>query len=210
MKKYFLFFAMALLGAGFTACSDSKDDPDPGPEGPGETKEYAIDATASSTWNYFSCSQGKVIGTGAETEVDNAAWAARSDWDFAVNRYSIRTNSGDASSMNAQGGVYTCAESVTFSSLNAVPAGLSFSTDKPITSSGMGGETTVVKSDATVILFKKNEDGSSIMPPVYLQAPVYIFRSADGDSFYKVLFTQYKDANNVTGKVLFDMARIYQ
>ena len=51
-----------------------------------------------------------VIGTGAESEADNAAWAARTDWDLAVCRYNIRTNSGTSSSTGANGGVYTISE----------------------------------------------------------------------------------------------------
>ena len=48
--------------------------------------------------------------TGAESEADNAAWAARTDWDMAVCRYNIRTNSGTSSSTGANGGVYTISE----------------------------------------------------------------------------------------------------
>ena len=51
-----------------------------------------------------------VNGTGAESEADNAAWAARTDWDLAVCRYNIRTNSGTSSSTGANGGVYTISE----------------------------------------------------------------------------------------------------
>ena len=72
----------------------------------------------------------------------------------------------------------------------------------------MGGKTTMVKSNATVILFKKNNDGSMIMPPVYLQAPVYIFRTADGKDYYKLQFTQYQNENKVTGHVKFYSAKI--
>ena len=206
MKKYFLLLTMALVGAGsFTACSSDDDEP----QLPGETKGYYVDATSNTTWSYFSLANGRLVGTGEETEADNATWFARKDWDIAINRYHVRTNSGSATSAGAQGGLITCDESVSFNSVSSLPTG-TFAVDKPITSSGMGGETTVIKSDATVILFKKNADGSSVMPPVYLQAPVYIFRTADGASYYKVQFTQYKDENNATGHVKFNAAQIYQ
>ena len=64
-------------------------------------KEGYVDATSKTTWTYFSLSKGEVIGTGAESEADNAAWAARTDWDLAVCRYNIRTNSGTSSSTGA-------------------------------------------------------------------------------------------------------------
>ena len=209
MKKYFLLLTMALVGAGsFTACSSDDDDD---PQLPGETKEYYVDATTSGMWNYFSFATGTLVGSATESAENNAIWFARKDWDIAINRYNIRTNSGLATTAGALGGVYTYAESVSFNSVSSVPAGISYVVDKSITSSGMSGETTVIRSeDATVILFKKNEDGSSVMPPVYLQAPVYIFRTADGASYYKVQFTQYKDENNATGHVKFNAAQIYQ
>ena len=156
----------------------------------------------------FSFAEGKVVGSGKEDETDNAAWAARTDWDIAINRYSIRTNSGEASSTGAKGGVYTFDSTVTFDSVAEVPAGATFSTDKAVTSEGMGGTTTTVKSEATVILFKTDAEGNKVMPPVYLQAPVYLFRSADGNHCYKVLFTQYQDENKESGHVIFSFAEV--
>lgn len=201
--------AVALTGLIFTACSD-----DDGPAAPGDTNEYYIDATTSGQWNYFSFAKGELVGTGMENDADNAAWFARSDWDIAINRYNIRTNGGEATTVNSKGGVYTYDDAANaasiFSSILNVPNGISFDADKAITSSGMGGTTTVVRSEATVILFKKNEDGSSIMPPVYLQAPAYIFRSASGSSYYKVLFEYYQNATGVSGHVTFKAAQIYQ
>ena len=118
------------------------------------------------------------------------------------------TNSGEASSTGAKGGVYTFDSTVTFDSVAEVPAGATFSTDKAVTSEGMGGTTTTVKSEATVILFKTDAEGNKVMPPVYLQAPVYLFRSADGNHCYKVLFTQYQDENKESGHVIFSFAEV--
>lgn len=169
-------------------------------------KEGYVDATSKTTWTYFSLSKGEVIGTGAESEADNAAWAARTDWDLAVCRYNIRTNSGTSSSTGANGGVYT--STLTFEGLSSIPADAAFEADKLVTSSGMGGEKTVSESSATVITFKTNADGSKVMPPVYLKAPVYVFRTADGGSAYKVEFTQYQNEDKVTGHVKFRFAKI--
>ena len=188
----------------FILGSCSKENSKPLPE----TKESYINATSKTTWHYFSLAENKEVGTGEENDTDNKAWAARKDWDLAINRYLIRTNSGAATSVSAQGGVYTFDASTIFTSVTAVPSGATFIVDKSITSEGMGGKTTMVKSNATVILFKKNNDGSMIMPPVYLQAPVYIFRTADGKDYYKLQFTQYQNANKVTGHVKFYSAKI--
>ena len=169
-------------------------------------REAFIDATSKTTWNYFSLSKGETLGTGEENAADNAAWAARTDWDLAVCRYNVRTNSGTSTSVGAKGGIYT--STLTFDTLTKVPAGAVFEEDKVVTSSGMSGTTSVSESNATVITFQTNADGSKVMPPVYLKAPVYILRTADGASFYKVEFTQYQDENKVTGHVKFNFARI--
>lgn len=199
MKATTLLLTLSAAATLFTSCS--KDNSIDKPEI--ETKESYINATSKTTWHYFSLSGNKVVGTGEQTEADNKTWAARTDWDFAVNRYEIRTNSGEATSVKATGGVYTFGAAVTFASVNEVPANAAFAADKAVTSNGMGGAVTTVKSEASVIVFKKNDDGSMIMPPVYLQAPVYIFRTADGKGHYKVQFTQYQDENKVTGHVKF-------
>lgn len=196
MKKIFLALSIALTV--FTSCSKEEN-----VESVVETQEAYINATSKTTWNYYSLSENKLVGTGEENDSDNNSWAARQDWDFALCRYAIRTNSGAATTVNAKGGIYTFTNSVAFASISALPSDAQFISDKAITSSGMSGTVTVVKSDATVISFKTNEDGSLVMPPVYLQAPVYAFRSADGNSAYKLQFTQYQDENSATGHVRF-------
>lgn len=190
MKTLFLSLAIATLA--FTSCSkDENSTPDVG-----QTKETYIDATSKSMWHYYSFAEDKIVGSG---QMDNDEWLARKDWDIAVNRYSIRTN----------GGVHTFASEVSFASVLSLPTDAKFVSDKSVTAQGMGGvTTTTVKSAATVILFKLNDDGSQIMPPVYLQAPVYIFRTADQKSYFKVQFTQYQDANKVSGHVKFYSAQI--
>ena len=198
MKKSILLIAAAVLA--FAACNKNEE------PFSREAQEAYIDATSKTTWTYFSLSAGEVVGTGEENETDNAAWAARTDWDFAVCRYNVRTNSGKATSVGAKGGVYTSSE--TFAALTSLPQDATFVADDVVTSRGMSGETSVVESLATVITFMTNEDGSKVMPPVYLKAPVYVFRTADGEKCYKVEFTQYQDENKVTGHVKFNFARL--
>ena len=201
MKRLLLILTISLFA--FSACSS--DDNDNTTNIP-ETQEVSIDASSYTNWNYYSLKDNKLVGTG--TEADNSTWAARSDWDIAVMRYSIKTNSGESTSINSQGGVYTTDSSISFESLTSIPSDAKFVTDVAVTSYGMSGETTVVKSNATVIVFKTEEDGSMVMPPIYLQAPTYIFRSADAQNYYKVLFTQYKNDDSVTGHVKFKFSQI--
>jgi hypothetical protein len=202
MKKAIYLLAIALI----TMSSCTEDDP---PPKTGEIKTISIDASSNTTWHYYSFSSEKVIGTGEEDSSSNASWFARSDWDIAIQRYSVRTNSGDATSVGSKGGVYTCDESITFSGLEEVPEGASFETDETITKSGHGGTTyEITLSTAQVIQFKKNQDGSLVMPPVYLPSPVYIFKTADGAKNYKVNFTQYINEDGASGHVEFDVAQL--
>ncbi|MDR1745716.1 MAG: hypothetical protein LBR49_00370 [Tannerella sp.] len=205
MKKVLFFMTVTLLASTFVSCSKDNDEPEPQP---GETKEVYIDATSNTAWQYYSFAEERIVGSADESAENNAVWAARKDWDIAIRRYNIRTNSGEFTTAGAKGGVATLDASTTFPSVLKVPANAGFVTDKAITSEGMGGSTTVVRSEATVILFKQNEDGSLVMPPVYLQAPVYIFCTADGVNYYKVQFTQYQNEASATGHVKFNMAKI--
>ncbi|MBQ7163113.1 MAG: HmuY family protein [Bacteroidales bacterium] len=198
-KNMILTLAATLTVLAFAACQRAENQEQ-------ETNEAYIDATSKTTWTYFSLSKGTVVGTGEENDTDNALWAARGDWDLAVCRYNVRTNSGASSSTAAKGGVYVSKES--FDSLKKLPKDASFASDEIVTSKGMSGTTSVAQSMATVITFMTNEDGSKVMPPVYLKAPVYVFRTADGAQYYKVEFTQYQDDNKETGHVKFQYARI--
>lgn len=205
MKKMNLLSALFMtILLGFVSCS--KDDSTPTP--PVQAQEAYIDATSKTTWHYFNLAQNKIVGTGEENKTDNGKWAERKDWDIAVNRYMIRTNSGAATSVGALGGVYTYDASIDFNAINSIPANVTFAADEAVTSEGMNGTTTMNKSKATVILFKKNPDGSMVMPPVYLQAPVYLFRTADGKGHYKVKFTQYQNESKVTGHVKFYSSKL--
>ncbi|MDE7150230.1 MAG: HmuY family protein [Bacteroidales bacterium] len=201
MKRQMKTAAAVLLGClALVACKDKEKDNK-------ESAAAAIEATESGVWHYFSLTAGKEVGSGKESDSANTVWFARTDWDFAVNKYQIRTNSGEATSVGSKGGVYTFADGVSYAGA-VLPDGAEFAVDKAITSSGMGGETTVVKSEATVIVFKTNEDGSLVMPPVYLKAPVYAFRTADGLGYYKVEFTQYQNDAGESGHVEFNFVKM--
>jgi hypothetical protein len=190
----------------FTSCDD-KTSYDDKPK-VGKTKSVYIDATSNTAWHYYSLQNGQLVGSADESTDNNAVWSARQDWDIAIRRYNIRTNSGAFTTASAKGGVFAFDGNTTFESVNKVPTDALFEVDTAITSSGMGGTTTIVRSEATVIVFEKNPDGSLVMPPVYLQAPVYVFRTAGGNNYYKVQFTQYVNDTGATGHVAFDMAEI--
>ncbi len=201
MKK--LIFAMALAAITFVSCDKNDEPNEPVVNNPESTY---IDATSTTIWHYFSFSQNKVIGTGEETE--NATWFARTDWDIAICRYNVRTNSGDATSVNAKGGVATTSGSV-LADVTVIPDASNFKTDVAVTTTGMGGVTsTSIYSDATVIQFKKDAEGNMVMPPVYEKSPVYVFRTADGAAYYKVEFTQYLNTESASGHVKFNSAKL--
>ena len=201
MKKLFLIMSIAVLA--MTSCSNDDDE-----NQDLITTEVSVDATSQTTWNYYSLGQNKIVGTGEKNATDDALWAARTDWDFAICRYSIRTNSGTSTSVNAQGGVYTLSSSISFEDVVTIPSG-DISVDELISSETMTGSVVSNnQSNAQVIEFKKDEDGNMYMPPVYLKAPVYVFRTADGNDYYKVEFIQYKDEDGVTGKIKFNKSLI--
>lgn len=203
MKKTIFFLAALTAALTFASCDKNN-----GNNGGDTGTEVSIEATKTGQWHYFSFAQNQELGVADDSDT---SWKERTDWDIAINKYSIRTNSGDSTTSGA-GGVYTCEAGVTFASLTAVPAGATFEADKTVTETGMGGETTTTKSTATVIQFQLDANGDKVMPPVYLPSPVYIFRSADGSKHYKVSFTQYQgigaDGATVSGRVKFTYAEL--
>lgn len=192
--------AVGLLAlTALTACQDKPNN---------DAQELAIEAVERDTWHYFSFSTGAEAGIGREDTADNALWFARTDWDMALNRYAIRTNSGAATSVGAQGGVYTFADGVKFDAA-VLPAGAVFVPDKPVKEESMGRDSVItIKSEAAVVRFRTNAEGEILMPPEFLKAPVYAFRTADGSSVYKVEFTQYKNEDGEAGHVRFRLQRM--
>ena len=114
------------------SCSSNND-----PESMGDTKESSINATSYTTWYYYSFVNDTVVGKGEETTADNALWAKRADWDFAVCRYSVKTNSGSSTSVNAVGGVYTFASTEVFSNILSLPDNIQFVVDSTTVTRGM-------------------------------------------------------------------------
>jgi len=193
MKKLLLLLAVVALG--LTSCNKDDDST----KDVKETQTVEIDATSKTEWNYYSLSDNKLIGTGEDA--DNAEWFSNAEWDIAISRYSIRTNSGKSTTVNSLGGVYTCKEGIAFEDAT-LEEGASFEVDKTFTVHKMGGVVAeIIKSKATVISFKTDDEGNMLMPPVYLKAPIYIFKSADGQKKFKVEFLSYKNSEGESGHI---------
>lgn len=107
---------MALAGCLWLgACSqDNSNTPDT-PAEPARVENLTIEGLNDQTWVYVSLEQGKVVGSSPlGDEEQDAAWKARTDWDFALCGELIRTNSGTSGTGN--GGI----QSVTNKSFNAL------------------------------------------------------------------------------------------
>lgn len=209
MKKNILTLTILAVTLIFAACRNNSNDTVTPPTVEPNAQEAYIDATSRTTWHYFSFAQNKFIGSGEDNAQDNTAWFARNDWDMAICRYTIRTNSGQATTIDSKGGVYKCSSDIKFNTLLTLPSNITFATDREITTQGSGGtSTTTIKSEAETIGFKTDDSGNMIMPPIYIQAPVCIFRTADGQNTYKVEFTQYQNENKVSGHVKFNYAKL--
>lgn len=70
-----------------------------------EDKEYTIEGINDTEWTYFSFDTGCVVGQSTFLSAEeDAEWAGRSDWDFAICGNRLKTNGGDSGS--GLGGVY--------------------------------------------------------------------------------------------------------
>jgi hypothetical protein len=217
MKKTFL---LAALAAALASCNK---DTAPPSFCAGEGSSHYIDASNPSVWYYFSFADGKFIGSDADdagaAPAYNASWSGRTDWDFAVKNYHIRTNSGLSSSVGAYGGIYigdiknTMEDAIAYySSVSQVPNDAIFAADtivNPLVMSG-GSPTIQARTNALAVIFQPNPSHPSgfTMPPVYMPAAFYILRSADGKDYYKVQFTTYTDCENNAGHVRFKCEKL--
>ncbi len=157
-----------------------------------------VEATSKTTWHYYNFEQEKFIGTG-ETAQDEA-WAKRTDWDLAICRYKVRTNSG--TSGVGKSGTYTCNDKVKFNSLDTTPADAKFTADISYTEEVMGGGViTESRSTAVVSIM----DG---MPPVWKKSPLYVIPNSSGEKHYKVDFLAYKNAEGASGHVSFKFSSL--
>lgn len=215
MNKTLLLSAI-FAAAMFASCSKSDD----GPKAPGDTKQIYVDDSnsAASSWHYISLAAGVELGKELKSEDGTAKWDERKDWDIAINRYNVRTNSGVCTSVGALGGTYAFDMDVKLADVSAVPAAAVFVVDEEVdeevmTGMGPNGPITAiiqVKRSPVAAVVKYVPPGSGGSTMQYLEMPVYIFRSADGSKYYKVKFTDYLNDEGKSGHIKFSYAQIYQ
>lgn len=210
MKKSFLLLTAVLFTISCTQDDDSPKNNNNTSNQSGETKEVYIDTTvgekeASNTWHYVSAKDAKVIGTALNVNVDDEdPWAKRTDWDFAIQRAKVKTNSGSSTEVDAKGGLFTLTPEITFSEAGISHLGYTAPTTDPyVWSETMSGGTLIQSKSAAVVSIMEG------MPPKWLKSPIYVIRSADGTKQYKVEFTSYQNAEQVLGHVTFNIAEIY-
>lgn len=193
----------------------------------GEFSDGTLNATDYNQWHYFSFSENKTLVSIEDESVENGtediysdgelyatvarydcsvpeSVKERTDWDIAICRYKVRTNSG--TSGVGQGGLYTFADGVTVSSIGTLSLDdIDFTEDEVTQSSGMTEVKYESISTASVAWW-------DTMPPVYYQPPLYLFRSGDGESYYAVQFTSYEGVDDkgqtASGYVSFEITEM--
>lgn len=112
MKKILLIIALVLsLAACMNRGGESKV--------PNLKDELTIGGLSDDKWTYFSFESGEVVGQSTfASEEEDAAWAARKDWDLAICGEYLKTNGG--SSGDGAGGIQRDKEN-TFQSLEEAP-----------------------------------------------------------------------------------------
>ena len=193
----------------------------------GDYKNGVLNATDQDNWHYYSIIEDEfvLVGKSDDYDVTDSDWTEdplgnplpdikkhtyyphtdikeRMDWDFAICRREVRTNSGTSGVGN--GGLYTFDDGTDYNSIISLPSEVVFVEDA-ITESPSMSNIEVWKSISTAVVTDMNG-----MPPTYLQPPIYAIRSADGESIYALDFIRYQNAMGVTGYVSFQLKKIIQ
>ena len=206
MKKLILMLAVA--AATFTSCEKKSNAPEVNPNvGVGETKTLTIVATDALVWHYISLTEGKVVATAGSLSPEETALAAKNNWDIAISSKPgrVRTNGGTSTTVGSKGGVYVHSETIKFNDITSILNNTTFEVDIIRETKAMGAPTTPFmesQSNAKTVIMGAG------MPPVFSKAPVYTFCTSNGDRYYKVEFTKYKNADGVSGHVTMQFAEI--
>lgn len=200
-KKLLLsLISLAMMLTAGTSCSNGKNE-SPIDDTTGTT-EISLDATDKNYWHYYSISGGatKFINKGLDAADDE--WAARIDWDFAIQHRNVRTNGGTSTTKDAKGALYTFGSDVKYSSITSIPAGASFEEDKIIQFS-MPPKTSSISTAVVAIM------GGDMSSVSFSKSPCYAIRSANGENLCKIEFTQYKHPETEkSGHVKFNISEI--
>ena len=96
MKKMLILAAFAAFLALFSGCrggSGDRTEPNLREEG------LVISGLSEDKWTYFSFEKGETVGQSTFlSEEEDALWAARKDWDFAICGDYLKTNGGTSGS----------------------------------------------------------------------------------------------------------------
>ena len=193
MKKNFLLVSVICLSLTFFASCDKNPDPEPTPDP--TTKTMTIDASAFTDWKYFSFETGKEIP--ASEVGDYATSKTKTNWDLAIHRGDIRTNSGK-SGMGKGGAIKV--NGTKLNDIKIIPtSGYAVDEEAEIMiEMGMDGYRTQSKNMALADWYK-----SEGMPPVYIVNDyVYVVKTADG-KYAKVKFSDYTNDEGAGGHVKF-------
>lgn len=90
MKRSAILLSAAVATAlVFTSCNGS------GNREPAVSDEITISGLEDGKWTYFSVESGEVVGTSTFlSDEEDALWAKRGDWDFAICGDYLKTNGG--------------------------------------------------------------------------------------------------------------------
>lgn len=118
MKRYFAGICL-IVSLMFAGCSNKDADPADVPA-PVEVNTLTVEGLSEDAWTYISFENGKVVGSSElGNEEEDAAWAARKDWDIALCGKLLKTNSG--TSGEGQGGILPVSDK-SFNAIDTAPA----------------------------------------------------------------------------------------
>ncbi|MDR3340343.1 MAG: HmuY family protein, partial [Candidatus Symbiothrix sp.] len=174
-------------------------------------------------WYYFSFEQGDTIGTskaelgttvgGIGTEVINAEWKARTDWDIAFHAGDVRTNSGLAG--NGAAGSLKIADatgdtptSEVFANLTAAP-NATYPEDGILTGTFIFGMTSMPPLRTTQLSASAATNGWAVigMGGNTEKPTVVVFKTTSG-KYVKVHLKKFFDADGKPGFLEFDYETI--
>ena len=151
-----------------------------------------INASASDKWVYFSFLNGNIIAINKNGTTDIPSG---NDWDIAFCRFYSRTNSGKSNSdNNGKGGAFMT-DAKSLDELTKIPDENSFVIDRLDT---IMPQMKIVKTATNKELNKWIDVNISQMPPktTLNKTNVFVVRCADGKTFAKIKFLDYKNDEN--------------
>lgn len=176
-NKFFMLLMTVATIFGTVSCGEVN--PPPPDVNPDEQESVELDATAKDVWYYFTTA-GVQVGSGNDDEI--AQWDARNDWDFAIQRYVVRTKVG----------VYIFAEGADYASITETPDNAEFVSDA---FKGIGMPSKRIKVSNAVVAKMQG------MPPTWVPSSLCAVLSADQKKVAVIQFVSYQKPVEVDGVV---------